>query len=281
MHTVGEGKTRKRVKLDKRHALSNVRGGRGVASRAVGLIGAILTYAIRRGIRSDNPAHGVIRYADQRRDRRLRDEEYAALGMGLRAAGDADDWSPALSVIRILAVTGWRSGEALNLRWSEVELGNRTAHLGSTKTGASIRALSAVACDILRAMPRGEHLFPAQGGDTPMRGFARVWRRVVHRLSGLPTDITPHVLRHSFASVAADLGYADATIAGLLGHKGHTITRRYIHSADSALLAAADAVASKITAMMAAASSVETCHEPAAPAAPSIPIATDNSSALK
>lgn len=116
MHTVGEGKTWKRVKLNKPHALSNVRGGRGVASRSVGLIGAILTYAIRRGIRSDNPAYGVIQYANRHRDRRLRDEEYAVPGVGLRAAEDADDWHPALAVIRILMVTGWRSGEALNLR---------------------------------------------------------------------------------------------------------------------------------------------------------------------
>lgn len=54
------------------------------------------------------------------------------------------------------------------------------------------------------------------------------------------------------ASLAADLGLADATIAAMLGHKGHTITRRHIHSADAALLAAADAVATKATALMAA-----------------------------
>lgn len=78
-----------------------------------------------------------------------------------------------------------------------------------------------------------------------------MWRRVVHRLGGLPTDVTPHVLRHSFASLAADLGLADATIAALLGHKGHTIVRRYIHSADAALLAATDVVANKATALMA------------------------------
>ena len=64
--------------------------------------------------------------------------------------------------------------------------------------------------------------------------------------------MTPHVLRHSFASLAADLGLADATIAALLGHKGRTITRRYIHCADAALLAAADVVAAGATALMAA-----------------------------
>ena len=29
-------------------------------------------------------------------------------------------------------------------------------------------------------------------------------------------DVTPHVLRHSFASLGADLGMADSTIAGLI-----------------------------------------------------------------
>ncbi len=48
---------------------------------------------------------------------------------------------------------------------------------------------------------------------------------------------------HRFASLAADLGYNEPTIASLLGHKTHSITSRYVHSADVVLLAAADAVA--------------------------------------
>ena len=61
------------------------------------------------------------------------------------------------------------------------------------------------------------------------------------------------MLRHSYASLAADLGLADATIAALLGHKGHSVTRRYIHAADAALLAAADAVAGRTMELMAVA----------------------------
>jgi site-specific recombinase XerD len=34
----------------------------------------------------------------------------------------------------------------------------------------------------------------------------------------------PHVLRHTFASVAGDLGFAELTIAGLLGHSAHGVT---------------------------------------------------------
>jgi integrase len=69
-------------------------------------------------------------------------------------------------------------------------------------------------------------------------------------LGGLSVDVTPHVLRHSFASLASDLGYSEPTIAALIGHKGHTITSRYVHAADAVLLAAADTVADRTMALM-------------------------------
>jgi hypothetical protein len=76
-----------------------------------------------------------------------------------------------------------------------------------------------------------------------------MWLRIA-KLGDLPADITPHVLRHSFASLAADLGYNEPTIASLLGHKTHSITSRYVHSADAVLLAAADAVANATMKLM-------------------------------
>ncbi|MGI4939614.1 MAG: hypothetical protein ACRYHQ_03415 [Janthinobacterium lividum] len=50
----------------------------------------------------------------------------------------------------------------------------------------------------------------------------------------------PQVLRHSFASLAADLSYSELTIAALIGHQGTSITSRYVHSADVVLLGAAN-----------------------------------------
>ncbi len=72
----------------------------------------------------------------------------------------------------------------------------------------------------------------------------------IAQLAELATDVTPHVLRHSFASLAADLGYGESTIAGLIGHKLHSITSRYVHAADAVLLAAVDAVANKTAKLM-------------------------------
>jgi integrase len=251
MHAVAEGKSAARVKT-KRRGLARVRGGRGTATRAVGLLGAIFSYAVRRGLRADNPVHGVIRFADGRRARRLSDAEYAALGAALRTAEAASIWPTAIAAARFLVLTGWRSGEALGLRWSEVDLARRTATLADSKTGHSVRPLSHAACDLLRRMRdfgAGDLAFPATRGDGRMTGFPKLWARIA-KLGELPSDVTPHVLRHSFASLAADLGYSEPTIASLVGHKGHSITSRYVHSADAVLLAAADAVANRTAELM-------------------------------
>jgi integrase len=252
MHAVAAGATRKQKKT-KLRGLSIIRGGRGVATRAVGLLGAIFAYAVERGMRQDNPAHKVRKYVENRRERRLSDTEYALLGTALRKAeAEKRPWPFAVAAARFLTLTGWRSGEALALRWTEVDLARRTARLGDTKTGASVRPLSNAACDLLRGLPRmgkGNLVFPATRGDGLMSGFGRFWDKIAAK-GPLPTDISPHVLRHSFASLAGDLGYSEPTIATLIGHKGRSVTARYIHAADAVLLAAADAVANRTAELM-------------------------------
>jgi integrase len=211
----------------------------------------VFSYAVDRHQRADNPVSRIRKFAENKRDRRLSDQEYVALGEGFRQMA-ATIWPAALSCARFLAVTGWRSGEALGLRWADVNLATRTATLADTKSGRSLRPLSRIACDVLRGMPNGGGdalIFPATRGGGPMGGFKKFVRRIV-AAAGLPNDVTPHVLRHSFASLAADLGYSEPTIGALIGHKGRTVTSRYLHSADAVLLAAADAVAAETTLRM-------------------------------
>ncbi len=245
MQAVAEGKTAARHKTARKRGLSNVRGGVGTASRTVGLLGAIFTYAVRHKMRSDNPVRGIQRPADGRRERRLSDDDYSALGDALRRAEIEGVWPPAVGAARFLALTGWRSGEVLALRWQEIDLTRRTATLADTKTGRSMRPLSHAACKIAQGLGRRSNtalVFPSTRGTGTMAGFRKLWDRIA-KLGNLPTDVTPHVLRHSFASLAADLGYSEPTIGALVGHKGQTVTSRYIHSADAVLLAAADAIA--------------------------------------
>jgi integrase len=201
-------------------------------------------------MRPDNPVHGIMRPADGRRERRLSDREYAMLGAALREATAQEVWPPAVAAARFLALTGWRSGEALGLRWEEVDLARRTAILADSKAGRSLRPLSHAACDVLRGMSlTSELVFPPTRGDGRMSGFRKLWDRIA-KLGELPPDLTPHVLRHSYASLASDLGYSESTIAALVGHRGHTVTSRYVHAADAVLLAAADSVARRTVELM-------------------------------
>jgi integrase len=249
MHDVSVGKTAGKTKTKPR-GVAHVRGGKGTASRTVGLLGAIFTFAVRHRMRSDNPVHGVLRPADGRRQRRMTDDEYKSLGTALRKAEKANIWPAAIAVARFLALTGWRSGEALALRWDEIDLERRTARLGDTKTGQSLRPLSHAACDFLQNIGRTRELvFQPTRGNAHMAGFPKFWAKIA-KLGELPADVTPHTLRHSYASLAGDLGYSEPTIAALIGHKGHSITSRYVHTADAVLLAAADAVADRTNQLM-------------------------------
>jgi len=250
LHDVANGKTTARIKTGKPRGVANVRGGRGAATRTTGLLGAIFTYAVRSRMRTDNPVQGVTRFADGRRERRLSESEFAALGVAMARAAEAKIWPPAIAAARFLALTGWRRGEVLGLTWPAIDLERRTATLADTKTGRSIRPLSAAACDLLRTLPRaGAIVFAATRGGGAMNGFPRFWASIA-ALGELPADVTPHTLRHSFASIAGDLGYSESTIGALIGHKGQSITSRYVHAADSVLLAASDAVADRIADLM-------------------------------
>ncbi len=253
MHDVAQGKTAARSKTKK--GLANVRGGKGTASRTVGLLGSIFTYAVRHGMRPDSPVRGVERFADGQRNRRLSEDEYAAIGAALRKAEkEGEIWPPAIALTRFLLVTGWRRGEGLALKPSEIDLVRRTATLGDSKTGRSVRPLSHAATGLLRsatgitAKPDGL-VFPASRGGGPMSGYPKIWEQIA-LAAGLADDVTPHVFRHSFASLAADLGYSEPTIAALIGHAGRSMTSRYVHSADAVLLAAADGVASRTLELM-------------------------------
>src|SRR5437763_287070 len=82
----------------------------------------------------------------------------------------------------------------------------RAARLGDTKTGISVRPLSRAACELLKVQSRieGRRVFLATRGDDAPLSLKKFWPRI-GKLGGLPVDISLHVLRHSFASLAGDL----------------------------------------------------------------------------
>jgi integrase len=211
---------------------------KGTQGRVLGLLGAIFSYAAKRKLRPDNPVRGVEKPKETKRNRRLSNAEYAQFGAVL-------DGTMVSDIFKMLAVTGWRSSEVKNLRWEECDLERSIATLGDTKTGLSIRPLSDVAIEIIRRQKQtgAPYVFDHEHGR-PIGNLRSRWIKL-----NMSSDIVPHVLRHSFASLAADLGLADSTIAGMIGHKQQSITSRYLHL-DRALVSAANVVATETLRLM-------------------------------
>ena len=106
-------------------------------------------------------------------------------------------------MVRLLAFTGCRRGEFINLRWDEVDETKGCFRLRDSKEGRSTRPIGRAAFDILgqiRPDVASGYVFRGAVDGKPFLGFPKAWALILKN-SDL-SDITPHVLRHSFASTA-------------------------------------------------------------------------------
>lgn len=245
------GKTRVSVKTNKLRGKAIVRGGAGTATRTVGLLGGILTYAVEAGIITTNPAHGLRKPKDSVRERRLTEEEYRTLGAMLRKVEKEEKYATTVDIIRQIALTGCRRSEMIGLKWIEADTDTSCLRLIDSKEGNSVRPVGLPVVEFLEARGKartGSYVFPGYGEDNAFGGFPNHWRQLF-RSSPL-ADVTPHVLRHSFASIGNDLGFTEVTIAALVGHTKGSVTSKYIHTLDTALIMAADTIAGYIEGLL-------------------------------
>jgi integrase len=224
-------------------------------NRVLALISSIWNWAAKRDEVefTNNPAKGIERNEEKKRERFLTSDELGRLGETLRLAETVGlEWTidkskpkakhapksnrrtkidpHAAAAIRLLILTGARLREVLHARWEHVDFERSIIHLPDSKTGAKPIYLSAAALDILRELPRVDgnpHVIPGEKDGAPRADLKKPWSAVTKAASIEGTRI--HDLRHSFASVGAGASLGLPIIGKLLGHSQAATTHRYAH----------------------------------------------------
>jgi len=249
---VAGGVTARTARTRKKRGVSRVRGGKGAANSSVQTLSAALGFAVRREIRTDNPALGVRKFPERKIERFLSPAELARLGEVLAAAEALGVESPfAIAAIRLLALTGCRRNEILSLKRAHIDYRNKCLRLPDSKTGAKIVHVGDAAIAVIEAVPEvvgNPYLLPGRNGIGHLADVQSCWERI-RKAAGL-VEVRLHDLRHSFASVGAAIGDSLLVIGALLGHRSAKTTQRYAHLSDHPLKGAADRISGEIAAAL-------------------------------
>ncbi len=243
------------------------------ANRTVAVLSKMLSLAVKWEMRLDNPARGVERAPEEKRERYLSAAEIARLAAAL--AGIPEKASA--NAIRLLLLTGARKSEVLKARWAEIDLDagvwrKPSAHTKSKKehrvplSAPARLLLSEMRVEADKELKRGgkaEFLFPGDSDDKPLGDIKRTWLAVCTKAglgkmvagrdrAGKPAqvwegDARLHDLRHTYASILASHGLSLPIIGQLLGHTQAQTTARYAHLMDDPLRAATERVGAVVS----------------------------------
>ena len=225
-----------------------LRGTPYQANRVLALASKMFSLAVRWKLRTDNPATGIERFAEERRHRWLSDAE---LGRLTKALAEHPN-QIAADAIRLQLLTGARIGEVLSAEWTDFDLERgvwtkpshhtkqkRTEHLPLSRAAVSLVAEMKAA--------RGERsrfLYPGRTAAAPITDLKRFWRSVT--AAAELADYRIHDNRHTHASHLVSSGMSLPIVGRLLGHTNPSTTQRYAHLADDPLREAAEIMGAKM-----------------------------------
>lgn len=218
------------------------------ANRLLALLSKMFSLAVDWGWRTDNPAKGVPKYTEYRRERWLSDEELVRL---LRVLNEHPN-RRASNAVRMQLLTGARIGEVLRTEWREIDFDQgvwiKPSHHTKQKRTEYV-PLNSQALALLQSMrrdadPEVPFLFPGDAPGKPLSELKKFWRSV--RREAELEDYRLHDNRHTHASHLVSSGLSLEIVGRLLGHTSPTTTKRYAHLADGPLRAATERFASKL-----------------------------------
>ena len=143
------------------------------------------------------------------------------------------------AILTTMYAGGLRISEACRLLPQDIDSKRMLIHIRCGKGGVdrytilSRRLLGQLRDYWRRHRPNlGGYLFP--GGSRLGHACPEPLRKVFRRAlldAGIGKDVTPHVLRHCFATHLLECGYDITIVQALLGHRSLQSTQRYVHIA--------------------------------------------------
>jgi integrase/recombinase XerD len=156
------------------------------------------------------------------------------------------------ALIEVLYATGLRVSELVNLRTQDLHLDSgyltttgkgrkqRIVPIGESAASWVTKYMREARPTLLRRRSSQKLFVNARGGTALTRvGFWKILKRY-GREAGLRTQVSPHVLRHSFATHLLERGADLRAIQMMLGHADLSTTQIYTHILDARMRALYD-----------------------------------------
>lgn len=221
---------------------------RSSSARQLSALRSFFKFMMREGIVTANPARGV---STPKREKFLPSVIQAS---DIETLFEQADCGKPLGVrdrawMELLYASGLRIGELVGIDLDDIELRSRLVKVrgkGSkerivpfgSKAEAAIRAWLGVRLELIRGHEdeRQPLFLNYRGQRISARSVRRLFDGYVRRAS-LRSGVSPHTLRHSFATHLLNAGADLRTIQELLGHASLSTTQKYTHLNDWELIA--------------------------------------------
>ena len=148
------------------------------------------------------------------------------------------------AILELLYSSGLRVSELVGIDLNNLDLNNLTVKVLGKGSKERMVPVGSKAADALKTYlsgrldlnPKGDWLFVnARGGRLTVRSIDRIIKKYAQE-AGIPKNVSPHVLRHTFATHLLGGGADLRAIQEMLGHKSLSTTQRYTHTSIEKLM---------------------------------------------
>jgi integrase len=219
-----------RADLARLHGKIGEDHGHYAANRTLALVRTMFNLARTWDLfKGDNPAQGIKQFHEEKRQRFLSPEELQKVNAALM---EELDWRWR-AYFPLALMLGTRRSELLAMRWTDIDLNQRTWRIPETKAGNShLLPLPGPVIAILEFLPSRETtqwVFPSVGKSGHLEEPKKAWTRICNRAGVSGARI--HDLRHTLASWLVAQGFNLPLIGRALNHTQVSTTNRYAHLA--------------------------------------------------